>query len=271
MCELSARPSGGFGGMTKDQTRDLLLRTWAVQGLATTTINKRLMLLDKVGGVHATYDTVMTYLAGVSHPNTRRTAVSFLRTTFRTLLALDVIERDPMVLVPRPKAARWQPNPYTPDEVTLLENNIAGCLADWFTLALYAGLRACEITMVEGRWLRHTADGPMLRVKGKGGTDLMIPAHPKVVALLIDRCAGRLWPDMDAKLLSKQAKRAFNKLGVEGGIHRARHTFATRVLQASDCDLLVVRDLLRHASVATVQHYVSCAPNTPRRVLESIA
>ena len=72
-------------------------------------------------------------------------------------------------------------------------------------------------------------------------------------------------------LFRSQAKRAINRLGVPGGIHRARHTFAMRVLQASDGDLLVVRDLLRHASVATVQHYVSCLPNQPRRVLESIA
>ena len=255
----------------QDHVDDLLTRVWQVQGLAASTIGKRLQLLRQVGGVDATYGSVMAYLSTVTNQNTRRTTVSFLRTTFRAMIALDLIERDPMVLVPKPKVPRWEPDPFTPDEVATLEQKLTGPQAEHFTLALYAGLRAGELANLEGSWLRHTYDGPMLRVFGKGGTDLSIPAHPKVVQLLESKPRGRVYPQATARSVSKQSCRAYQRLGIEGGIHRARHTFALRVLQASEGDLLVVRDLLRHASVATVQHYVACLPNAPRRVLDSIA
>ena len=249
---------------------DTLVATWRVQGAAESTIYKRLHYLGKVGGVDATHDTVVAYLSTIGNLNTRRVALAFLRGTFRAMIALGYIDRDPTVLVATPKRTRWQPDALSPKEVATLEAGLTGANRERFTLALYAGLRACELAIIETSWLRETFDGPMLRVKGKGGTDLSIPAHPKVVQLLESKPPGRLW-NVDAKQLAKQVARDMHRLGVSGGIHRARHTFAMRVLQASDGDLLVVRDLMRHASVDTVQYYVSCLPNAPRRVLESIA
>lgn len=256
--------------MNTDQACALLRQNWRVAGLAETTIDKRLLLFRRVGGVDATYDTVMAYLAHIEHPNTRRTAVSFLRTTFRLAVSLDVIGHDPTVLVPKPKPSRWQPRPLTVSEVDLLQSVLQGDVRDYFTLGLYAGLRACEIAVIDSSWLMHGIDGMVLRVFGKGGTDLMIPAHARIVALIESKTAGRLFPDATARLVSKRCLKAFARHGVDGGIHRARHTFAQRVLAASGGDLLTTRDLLRHASTATVQHYVGSMRGAPRRALESL-
>lgn len=256
--------------MTTDHACAVLRRNWRVQGLADTTIDKRLLLFRRVGGVNATYDTVMAYLAGVGHPNTRRTAVSFLRATFRVAVALQLLDVDPTVMVPKPKIASWSPNALTDVEVDMLQTVLTGDVADYFLLGLYAGLRACEIAVIATTWLCDVPDGPVLRVLGKGGTDIRIPAHERVVALIVSKPAGRLFPDATARLVSKRCLNAFARNGVDGGIHRARHTFAQRVLAASGGDLLVTRDLLRHASTATVQHYVSASARGRRQALQAL-
>ena len=193
-----------------------------------------------------------------------------LRCTFRLLVALEVLDRDPTVALPKMRAPRWNPRPLAVDEVGRVLDGTSGVMHEWVVLAMWAGLRAAEIANVRGDQLEQWEGGWVIRVCGKGGTDAVIPAHPRVVQVLLGR-AGRLYPTTTPDMVSQYTRVQFHKLGVPGGIHRCRHTFATRALAASGNDLLAVRDLLRHSSVVTTQFYTKLADQRLFEVMELIA
>lgn len=247
--------------------REALRATWTTAGLRPGTISNRLRAFDQVGGIEATRESVAAYLSAVPTLSTRRSRLSDLRCCFRTLVLLGLLERDPTVGLPRIKAPRWTPRPLSSDEVARLMAVEDDELRAWFTLALYAGLRASEIAALEAESLERWEAGWALRVVGKGGVEAVVPAHPFVVELMVGR-RGRLFPTATPNSVSHKAHYWMNhKLGMKGGIHRCRHTFATRALRVAEGDLLVVRDLLRHASVSTTQVYTQLPAGRPFEVV----
>lgn len=138
------------------------------------------------------------------------------------------------------------------------------------TLALYAGLRAQELADLRGEQLERWTQGWALRIMGKGDVVATIPAHPKVVEI-VRGVAGPVFPGATANSISHKGLRLFREVGLEGGIHRCRHTFATRALEASGNDLLCVRDLMRHASVSTTQVYTKLSDKRLFEAMRQIA
>lgn len=241
---------------------------WISQGIKGKTIRARLRAFEDVGGLAATRESVQSYLAGFSNPRTRRLRLSMLRVTFRLAIALELIDRDPTVLIGRMRVPRSMPKPLSPSELQLLLSAASPRVQVFTTLAAYAGLRACEIAQVTFDDVESYPGGWRLRIRsGKGGHEAVVPAHPKVVAAL------RQWrrPEgLTANAVSKACQLEFRRLGIEGGIHRARHSYATNCLRVSG-DILVVRDLMRHASVATTQIYTALADDRPASVIAALA
>lgn len=244
--------------------------TWEVAGLAESTIRGRIAKFDAVGGVTATHESIMQRLAVLRQASSRQAWKSDLSCVFRLLLAVGLVAHDPTLSLPRIKAARWNPRPLSVTEVRAVLEGTSGDMHEWVTLAMWAGLRAMEIANLRGEHLELWEGGYVLRVRGKGGTDAVIPAHQKVVAIMAGR-AGRLYPNVNPNIVSESTRLRFRKIGVPGGIHRCRHTFATRALAASGNDLLAVRDLLRHSSVSTTQFYTKHAETRLFEVMEMIA
>jgi integrase/recombinase XerD len=61
------------------------------------------------------------------------------------------------------------------------------------------------------------------------------------------------------------------RLGIEEKtFHACRHYFATTMLEKSGGDLLAVRDLMRHSSVATTQVYTQLASGRTRSLVNLI-
>lgn len=129
---------------------------------------------------------------------------------------------------------------------------------DVFMLLLgsYAGLRACEIAPL------HTRDvllGRKLRVLGKGGHERIVPLHPIIREYLPYFEDGFFFPSDRSTtghvLPASIGQRIRDLLDTSGwNGHTLRHRFATEVYQANP-DLLALKDLLGHASVATTQIY----------------
>jgi integrase len=53
--------------------------------------------------------------------------------------------------------------------------------------------------------------------------------------------------------------------------HQCRHTFGTRLLLASDHDLLLTSKMMRHANVSTTMGYVKLADDRPRMAIDRLA
>ena len=195
-------------------------------------------------------------------PWSRATFYGHLRSYFTFAVENDVIDVDPMARMRRPHVAQGRPRPLTPAQVDLLltasRRNRNANVGAWLTLSLYAGLRAHEIAKLRGEDVTQDT----IYVRGKGGVDAQIPTHPVVWALALDRPRQGWWfPSSSSSLghvratsVSTGTTRLFATNGVEGSLHRARHTYATTLLRTG-ANIRVVQELMRHKSLSSTAIY----------------
>lgn len=136
-----------------------------------------------------------------------------------------------------------------------------------------SGLRIAEACALRLRDL----GGPVLRVRGKGGRQRLVPVgQPAQAALLhylqwarpqLCRCPSSCWvfPNRWGKPLSTRWARELVYRAARRGRfrrrvwpHLLRHTFASHLLWEG-CELPALQLLLGHASLATTQIYTHCA------------
>lgn len=126
-----------------------------------------------------------------------------------------------------------------------------------FDLAHLAGLRCCEIAGLD----RADITEDEVRVVGKGSKPRDIPTHPELWRRVRDLGPGPIAFDeygdlMDRRRLSRWGWRRLHTLGYPYSMHQLRHSFATEVYETSGRDIMLVKELLGHASVATTQVYI---------------
>lgn len=121
-------------------------------------------------------------------------------------------------------------------------------------LMAYGGLRRGEVATVRGE---DVTPGRWLRVTGKGGHQRIVPI-PGHLAARIEKANGWLFPGkIDGHLSARRVTEIVTAL-LPPGItpHALRHRYATAAYRGSR-DILAVRDLLGHASVATTEVYTA--------------
>lgn len=255
------------------EPRDRLEATYLdylkAEGMSPETIRQRIYLLRGLGKPpeQAEADDIVDLVNRRQlSPHSKAAYITVLKTVFTDLLRIGLVSHDPTALLKTPRTARRSPRPLPEGELAALEG-----LAEthpreyaWTILGAYAGLRAGEVCSLPGTALQDGQHGPIVRVVGKGNLDAVIPAHPKVTAVL-EPYTGQvepIWP-MWPSSLDRAWKAASESAGVTGRtFHQLRHSFATR-LTRSGVPLLVIADLCRHASVATTQRYAKVADEAP--------
>ncbi|MCU0303205.1 MAG: tyrosine recombinase XerC [Thermoanaerobaculales bacterium] len=210
-------------------------------------------------------------------PRSLERALSSIRTYFSYLVAEGVVGANPALAVPLPRTPRSQPevvDRYALEE--LLEgfpDSPVGRRDLAVVELLYgAGLRVGELVGLDLDDL--SLDGRLLRVRGKGRKERLVPfgrrAAEAVTTYLPDRARWRLdLPGGDDPLfvnqrggrLSDRSVRRLLAAAVRrtADIHRIhphslRHAFATHLLEAG-MDLRAIQELLGHSSLATTQIY----------------
>jgi integrase/recombinase XerC len=137
------------------------------------------------------------------------------------------------------------------------------------TLLYGCGLRISEALGLTG------ADHPLpevLRIRGKGGKERLVPALPvarEAVARYVALCPFDLAPDgalfrgarggaLNPRVIAAAMERTRNRLGLPATAtpHALRHSFATHLLGAGG-DLRSIQELLGHASLSTTQAYTA--------------
>lgn len=204
-----------------------------------------------------------------------------LRSFFRYLCREGVLAANPAKLVPTPKLPKRLPAHLTVDEVDRLlvapsEENAPGT-RDLAILELFyaSGIRLSELTGLDVRDM--DIRGGLVRVKGKGGKERIVPVGskalaalrrylgqrsdlipgskretPEPTALFLNRLGGRLSQRGAARIVLKY----LNQSGVGPKItpHGLRHSYATHLLQAG-ADLRAIQELLGHSRLSTTQRY----------------
>ena len=175
-----------------------------------------------------------------------------------------------------PRVKTRLPRPVAPDAARALIATVeAQSLEPWIAardVAVVTLLYGCGLRISEALGLRQ-ADAPlreMLRIRGKGGRERLVPVLPvaaraveayrallpfapaPAAALFLGARGGPLNP----RLVQKAMAAARMQLGLPATAtpHALRHSFATHLLEAGG-DLRTIQELLGHATLASTQVY----------------
>ncbi len=220
-----------------------------------------------------THEDIESVIMSVTNQKTKALYRTRFKSMFNSFREMGIVpdNHDPMKKVPKIKAPRGLPRPYTQNEVNLLLSSADQPMRDMFTLSCYAGMRAMEIAQVRGVDLEEQSGAVYLRIpNGKGKTDLSLPAHPLVIEVIKKHnTMGKLW-NYRANDVSIMCNREARRLGISKRLHSGRHFFATNAYAASNGDLLAVMKLMRHSSVATTQVYAQLGDQVSRDVVSNL-
>src|SRR3990167_3029962 len=145
----------------------------------------------------------------------------------------------------------------------------------YFLLCARAGLRSSEAARVRHEELIWNNGTPsILRLIGKGDKEAMLPLGPSLQGALGAVSArgaeGWVFPGYKTHIVDRQARYwlvdACERAGiprVKAHPHALRHSFATHLLRAG-VNLIEVRDLMRHSSLAVTSIYLHTCPERLR-------
>lgn len=150
----------------------------------------------------------------------------------------------------------------TKAQVEKLAKAMGGANGDFVRLLAYTGIRkgqalALNRGNVRGGYLYLGRDG-------KTGRPQVVPVHPNVKGIV-----KRLPLPVTLGTLHKAWYRATASTGIQARIHDLRHTLASWMLQGG-ADLIAVRDMLGHSSVAVTQRYAHLAAKHLQRAVRRI-
>ena len=218
----------------------------------------------------ALYQDLERVILGVTKQSTRATYVARYRSIYKALNKMNLVNgNNPATDLPMVKPGRGVPKPVTKSEYQKLLDEAKPLYRDWFILGGMVGLRAMEAAQIRGSDLVETEDGYLLRVLGKGNTDLIIPIAPRVAEMIKSyNTLDRLWQVTPNKFSTRAANEMRRILGPNAKhFHSLRHYFATTMLEKSGGDLIAVKELMRHTSVATTQIYTQLAQGRTRSLV----
>ena len=211
--------------------------------------------------------------------STRATYWGHLHSYLVWCLKTGMIDKDPMINLPRPKVPKRAPRPAPADSYARIMDQAEDLWRISATLARYAGLRASEIARLK----RSDVDETTIRVKGKGGRVDTLPAHPAIWALVRDLPDGHLVVGPRGVAYSPAGiSHAFGTrvraMGLPRplGLHMLRHAYATTLLRGKEhggagANLRVTQELMRHASPATTAVYTQVTDEERRRAVLDLA
>lgn len=189
-------------------------------------------------------------------PSTKKNVRDALVTLYKWGQNTEQTNNNPVKSIPKIRVPVSTPRP-TPFEFIDDAMNRCRRLTDviMIVLALYAGLRAVEIASL------HTSDfeDDQIRVQGKGDKVRYVPIHDMLKPLLPHIPVGWVFPSTKNPtghyLAASVSQRLSDLLGTgRPGGHSLRHRFATDVFAATR-DLILVQELLGHASISTTRIY----------------
>ncbi len=236
--------------------------------------------VDPLQAQHGDLAAFLAELAGApapAAPATLQRKAACVRSFYRHLRREGTIVHDPTADLHGPPRTQTLPKALTRGEVAKLLSQPRGtdpaALRDRALLELmYAcGLRASEAVGLELRDI--DLDEGMLRARGKGAKERIVPVGGRAVAalraylhrgrpplvgvqvqsrLFVNRRGGALTRQGLYKIVQGHARTA----GIEHKMspHTLRHTFATHLL-VGGCDLRSLQEMLGHSDLATTQVY----------------
>jgi len=210
--------------------------------------------------------------------STQKRLVSGIRAFYKYLLIEDVVDADPTEMIELPRMDQKLPVVLTNDEIIKMlsvidKSTYRGVWINLMIEILYgAGLRISELLNLKIGDIYQ--DQELIKVIGKGDKERWVPLNKialKQIELFINNTRSQINPQKGceqyiflnqrggklSRIAAYQAiKEIAQKAGIEKNIHphTLRHSFATE-LMLGGADIMVVRELMGHASVSSTEIY----------------
>lgn len=246
--------------------------TWLGVSVTAGTLRQRRYYLRRFAAQHVepyrvSPDDLATFLNNPAWgAEARKSARSTLAAFYSWAFRMGRIDRDLSVHLPRVRTGTGSPRPVPRPVADAALDHLDERERLMLMLALYAGLRCCEIARL--RW--DDIDGGRIRVNGKGSRIRLVPIHPALEPLLVGG-EGWMFPGPHGHLSAAHVSKLLSRaLAGRWTGHTLRHAFATSALAASG-DLRAVQMLLGHASPSTTARYTAVADDRLAQVVAAIA
>ena len=185
------------------------------------------------------------------------------------------LDHDPTVRVTRPKMRQGLPRPIDTGDLAVALRMAEPMMRAWLALMAFGGLRCVEVARLEVGDLLWQ-DG-LVRVRGKGDKERMVPLHDEVVRTLrtlrlpsrgrvFRRPRGGGYP---AAQVSRETSLYFDSLGISATAHQCRHWFGTMLYRACR-DIRVVQELMGHSSPTVTAQYAAWSKQEARRAIDAL-
>lgn len=203
--------------------------------------------------------------------------ISSLRSFFRYLLKMGVIDSTPMTNIIAPKISKRLPVFIKEEDTKKLIETLNKSSEDWKTLngkmlitLFYAtGMRLTELINLKEKQIDFSRF--QIKVLGKGNKERIIPVNKDVCEIIkeyLQQKNKEFYSLGDSLLVTEKGKKMYPKyayllvkkyLGEVSTLdkkspHVLRHTFATHLMN-NGADLNAVKELLGHSSLAATQIY----------------
>lgn len=220
-----------------------------------------------------TFDELRDYFAAQQwKQETRRARRTTIKTFYEWALNEGLVQENIAERLPKIRMTPGRPKP-APDRV-YKEALIAATPRERLMLQLAAelGMRRGEVAKVHTDDILDDGDGASLLIHGKGGKERVVPLPKRLATVLQSVEPGFLFPgDDEGHLSPRYVGKLLAALLPEGfTAHTLRHRFATRAYEATH-DLLLVQELLGHASPGTTRRYVRFDRGRMRTVVDELA
>lgn len=249
------------------------IQSWArwqrAQSLSTRTIRDRKDVLTHLSRHASTplleiqADHIIDYLDRPNlSPSSRASYHASIRAFYKWTVKTGQLEANPCDATPTPKRPKGTPRPVENAHISALlkSANRKRTLA-MIILATYAGMRVHEVAKFQGSDIDRI--GESITINGKGGKTALIPAHPVIMELAQTMPDGYWFPaygtqtdapHIHSTQVSRAISNAMRRAGFQGKAHQLRHYYASELLD-NGVDIRVVKELMRHESIATTEIY----------------
>ena len=232
---------------------------------------------DDVENVH--YNQIRSWIVslveqGVSNRTINR-KVSSLKTFYKFLQKIEVIEFNPLAKHKSLKVQKKAQIPFTPKEVESVIDDLS--VEDDFTsvrnkliveLFYSTGIRRIELINIKSK--NVDVNSKLIKVLGKRNKERYVPILPSIIdtikkyleyknqincdveEFLVTEKGGKIYETLVYRIINSYFSRVSTK--VKKSPHILRHTFATQLLNQG-ADLNSVKELLGHSSLASTQVY----------------
>jgi len=254
------------GGRVDMELVEGFLANQVMRGLSPATVERRRWTLtafvsdlSQRSSNAATTVDVERFISARPTAATRRALLGDLRAFYRWGLTRGELPTDPTVPVETPKVPRRLATPLTAAELRRAWDAAGFNLRLAIALGALAGLRVSEIAAL--RMTDVDLEHRIITVRGgKGGYDRAIPMASVLADLLAHAGPDQVVPWTSGESVSKVIRVHFQRLGIGHRPHDLRHTFASECARVTGGNVVVVAQLMGHASISTTQRYVAALP-----------